>query len=143
MLIYNGDADACVPITDKCVMQPAGRRRRGSRVPARLELARPRCDLDYLPTTRPDLPALASTRPRPSPRSYWWTQSMNYSTVTPWAPYYNDDGSMGGYVTQYNYNFTFATIRLAGHMVPQTQPITAYKLAYTHITGGSWSEETK
>lgn len=30
---------------------------------------------------------------------------------------------MAGYVTQYDHNFTFTTIRLAGHMVPQTQPV--------------------
>ena len=40
----------------------------------------------------------------------------------------------------FQYNFTFTTIRLAGHMVPQTQPIAAYKMAQTHITGGSWTD---
>lgn len=38
---------------------------------------------------------------------------------------------------------SFTTIRLAGHMVPQTQPVFAYKMAYTHITGGSWTDDEK
>jgi hypothetical protein len=57
---------------------------------------------------------------------------MNYSTIKPWTPYYNDDSSMAGYVTHFNYNFSFATIRLAGHMTPQTQPISSYKM-------GAWT----
>ena len=37
-----------------------------------------------------------------------------------WRPY-TVEGQVGGYVTVYD-GLTFATVRNAGHMVPQTQP---------------------
>lgn len=43
------------------------------------------------------------------------------TTVTPWTAWTTDDGTLAGYVTQYEKGFTFTTIRLAGHMVPQVR----------------------
>lgn len=86
VLIYNGDADACVPHTD----------------------------------------------------NEWWTQSMNYTVNTPWTAW-NSESTIGGYYVSYrDGNFTYASVRGAGHMVPQTQPIAALTLFQTWITGQQW-----
>jgi len=51
-----------------------------------------------------------------------WTSSLGYPIKTDWRPWtYNDQ--VAGYVTVYDQNdFTFATIKGAGHMVPQFKP---------------------
>jgi len=67
VLVYNGEADLCVPMTD----------------------------------------------------NEWWTRSMGYATVKDWKAwsYEGDQGpTIGGYVIQYDKNFTYATVRGAGHM---------------------------
>lgn len=79
VLIYNGEADLCVPFTD----------------------------------------------------NEWWTRSMNYDVKEPWAQWLvaGEEGSyVGGYRIQYDYNFTFATVRGAGHMVPETRPEASFTL---------------
>ena len=86
MLIYNGEADLCVPFTD----------------------------------------------------NEWWTRSMNYSVVTPWHAWAvaGEEGDyVGGYATVYDNNFTFATVRGAGHMVPLTRAEAAFTLLKNHISG--------
>ena len=55
---------------------------------------------------------------------------MNYTVQKAWSPWTTRGGSVGGYVTQYVNNFTFITVRGAGHMVPQTQPLAAWDVAY-------------
>lgn len=82
MLIYNGDADACVPYKGN---------------------------------------------------EEWITSLVtagDLSEAVSWKPWYNDEWANmpAGYVTSYNVtaaptkDFTFLTIRLAGHMVPTFQP---------------------
>jgi carboxypeptidase C (cathepsin A) len=51
---------------------------------------------------------------------------MGYNTITPWTSWMVNDNYLGGYYIQYDYNLTFATVREAGHMVPQTQPPSAW-----------------
>ena len=46
---------------------------------------------------------------------------MNVPVVAAWRPWTTTGGSVGGYVTQYARNFTFITVRGAGHMVPQVR----------------------
>jgi carboxypeptidase C (cathepsin A) len=81
VVIYNGDADACVPLID----------------------------------------------------SAWWTASMNYTVVNPWHSW-QSNGQVGGYAINYKPqapgagSFTFASVRAAGHMVPQFQPGFAFTL---------------
>lgn len=90
VLVYNGEADLCVPYTD----------------------------------------------------NEWWTRSMNYTVNTPWQSW-NVDGEegayVGGYVIQYANNFTFATVRGAGHMVPETRPEAALRMFKNHVFGGGWN----
>jgi serine carboxypeptidase-like clade I len=86
VLVFNGEADMCVPYTD----------------------------------------------------NEWWTRSMNYSVVAPWHSWSvpGDTGPyVGGYAINYAHNFTFATVRGAGHMVPQTRPAVAQELFRRHISG--------
>lgn len=42
-----------------------------------------------------------------------------------WAPWTDSTTQVGGYVVRYGPQFTFATVRGAGHMVPATQPLRA------------------
>lgn len=54
---------------------------------------------------------------------------MNYSVVKPWSAWMSEPDWVGGYVTQYSAlvpgDFTFTTVRGAGHMVPEYQPAAA------------------
>lgn len=88
VLIYNGEADLCVPHTD----------------------------------------------------NEWWTRSMNYTVKAPWSAWSvpgAEGAYVGGYRIKYANNFTFATVRGAGHMVPETRPESAYTLLSTFIKTGS------
>ncbi|XP_056165599.1 serine carboxypeptidase-like 20 [Syzygium oleosum] len=49
-----------------------------------------------------------------------WTRSMGYKIIDEWRPWMTDD-QVAGYLQGYD-NFTFLTIKGAGHMVPQTKP---------------------
>lgn len=43
---------------------------------------------------------------------------------------------MGGYVTSYKGDFSFATIRGSGHMVPEYKPEAGFVLIKTFLEGG-------
>ena len=100
-VILNGEADTCVPITDNQVRETNSPRWCPVRLAPRRSL------LLHRPPARP---------------SQWWTSSMGIPVVSPWAPWTTTAGSVGGYVTQYAKNFTFITVRGAGHMVRGRTP---------------------
>ncbi|KAK3416060.1 hypothetical protein EUGRSUZ_H01623 [Eucalyptus grandis] len=50
-----------------------------------------------------------------------WTRSLGYKIIDEWRPWMTDD-QVAGYLQGYDNNFTFLTIKGAGHMVPQTKP---------------------
>lgn len=59
-----------------------------------------------------------------------WTSGMvDQGVVTetkPWHPWYaTENTAPSGYATSYSNNFTFITIKLAGHQVPKNTPATA------------------
>lgn len=90
VLVYNGEADLCVPYTD----------------------------------------------------NEYWTRSMGYSVAKPWTAWevQGEQGAyVGGYVIHYappgGGNFSFATVRGAGHMVPETRPEAALALLTAWTTG--------
>jgi len=53
-----------------------------------------------------------------------WVESLNQPVVKPWTAWSTPNSQIGGYVTQYS-QITFATVRGAGHMVPQTRPVSS------------------
>ena len=58
-----------------------------------------------------------------------WTSRLGYDILDAWRPWTVDgEMMMGGYVQVYDTgtNFTFLTIRGAGHMVPQYKPMQAF-----------------
>ncbi|KAF8015380.1 hypothetical protein BT93_H1015 [Corymbia citriodora subsp. variegata] len=50
-----------------------------------------------------------------------WTRSIGYKIIDEWRPWMTDD-RVAGYLQGYDNNFTFLTIKGAGHMVPQSKP---------------------
>ncbi|XP_076905367.1 serine carboxypeptidase-like 16 [Bidens hawaiensis] len=64
-----------------------------------------------------------------------WTASLNIKTEVPWKPFYID-GQVGGYETKYaqnGYSLTFATVKGAGHIVPNDKPKQAMVLIQEHF----------
>lgn len=66
-----------------------------------------------------------------------WIRSLENQGVieetSPWTPWFQANNvTAAGYLTKYqapgNVDLTFATIRLAGHMVPTVQPETAFAM---------------
>lgn len=51
----------------------------------------------------------------------WWTSSLGLKVEKPWRAW-TLDNQVGGYVTTYESNFNFVTVKGAGHMVPQFRP---------------------
>lgn len=50
-----------------------------------------------------------------------WLAELDLDIVSPWAPWTDREGQVGGYKTKYD-GLTFLTVRDAGHMVPYCQP---------------------
>jgi len=71
---------------------------------------------------------------------------------SPWRPWFSTSKSTpAGYVTQYtaphaivgrDVDFQFKTIRLAGHMVPQYQPLAALTMIKEFLAGDSRADQT-
>jgi carboxypeptidase C (cathepsin A) len=57
-----------------------------------------------------------------------WTSGMGLSVVKPFHPFFvgENANSVGGWVTNYDKNFTFTVVRGAGHMVPEFAPVPAF-----------------
>lgn len=67
-----------------------------------------------------------------------WTSNMGFTATRSWQPWtFNDNlGSQtGGWVTDYQGGFTFATVRGSGHMVPQYRPKAAFAMFQRVISG--------
>ncbi|KAL7156688.1 hypothetical protein ABFS83_02G025300 [Erythranthe nasuta] len=62
--------------------------------------------------------------------------AMNLKVQKEWAPWYSDSEStdLGGFLVDYR-GLSFATVRGAGHMVPQTQPRRAFALFTKFLNG--------
>lgn len=57
----------------------------------------------------------------------WWTSSLNMDVEKPWRAW-TLDSQVAGYVTTYESNFNFVTVKGAGHMVPQYRPPQAFAM---------------
>jgi len=51
-----------------------------------------------------------------------WIRSLGYPVVAPWRPWYDSNDEVAGFTTEYAYNLTFATVKGAGHMAPESRP---------------------
>ena len=58
-----------------------------------------------------------------------WTRGFGYEEAEHWRPWMTD-GQVAGYATVYDTprNFTWATVRGAGHMAPMYQPLRVFQL---------------
>nr|XP_043625817.1 serine carboxypeptidase-like 40 [Erigeron canadensis] len=61
--------------------------------------------------------------------------SMNLSIKTPWHPWLDHQGEMGGYAEVREGDLTFATVRGAGHHVPSDKPRISLALVKHFLTG--------
>ncbi|PIN01835.1 Serine carboxypeptidases (lysosomal cathepsin A) [Handroanthus impetiginosus] len=50
-----------------------------------------------------------------------WTQSLGYEVVDEWRPW-KSNGQIAGFIQEYSNDFTFLTVKGAGHTVPEYKP---------------------
>merc|ERR1712039_236291 len=63
-----------------------------------------------------------------------WTAGLGLTETQAWRPWTRDGKlKMGGYVTRYEGNFDYLTIRGSGHMVPEYKPEAATVLLRSFI----------
>ena len=71
-----------------------------------------------------------------------WTVSLGYPIKESWRPWSTNGAElMAGYVQIFdtnNTNFTYCTVRGAGHMVPQFKPEEALKMYEIFLSDGTW-----
>ena len=76
--------------------------------------------------------------------SLQWVSRLGLNESSPWRPWTTDGGQrMGGYVVGYGGNrsgpgseqLQFATVRGAGHMVPEFRPVEALELVRQWLAG--------
>jgi len=63
----------------------------------------------------------------PHTTSELWTSSLGFTEVSPYQMW-TLNKYVQGYVTRYEHNFTFATVKGAGHMVPLYRPAAAHAM---------------
>lgn len=62
----------------------------------------------------------------------WFVDQLNLELKRARAPWYTNKGQVAGYDMVFDKDFTYTTIRGAGHMVPQFKPTYAYEM-FTHF----------
>ncbi|CAE7707915.1 CBP1 [Symbiodinium pilosum] len=68
-----------------------------------------------------------------------WTSSVGIPEIESWRPWTRDGKiRMGGYVTRYQNNFDFLTIRGAGHMVPEYKPEAAFVMVKSFLSNSEY-----
>ena len=63
-----------------------------------------------------------------------WTAGMGLGQLEGWRPWMVDR-QVGGYVVAYEHNFTFATVKGAGHLCPRYQPERSLALLTRFLAG--------
>jgi serine carboxypeptidase-like clade 1 len=66
-----------------------------------------------------------------------WTANLGYAETDAWQPWTIND-QVAGYVTYYEKQFTFLTVKGAGHMVPEYQPEAALNMIQRYLAGGKF-----
>jgi len=64
----------------------------------------------------------------------WWTSNLGVPVAKPWTSW-EVDGQVAGYVTNYQYNFQFVTVKGAGHMVPEYKPVQGFAMFQRYLQG--------
>lgn len=64
-----------------------------------------------------------------------WTSQLGYPVKEEWGPWYYDNHQVAGYAVEYYGGLTYATIKGAGHMVPETSPKQALTMFERFIKG--------
>jgi len=70
--------------------------------------------------------------------SYNWTRNLGITETLTWQPWMVNSGGnswTGGFVTQWGKNFSYITIKHAGHMVPQFEPEAALTFYTAFLKG--------
>jgi len=68
-----------------------------------------------------------------------WTASLGLKEIEGWRPWTLDGKQrMGGYVTSYEGDFSFLTIRGSGHMVPEFKPPAALEFLTRWLRNEDW-----
>ena len=68
-----------------------------------------------------------------------WTSSLGLKELEEWRPWTLDNKEyMGGYVTRYEGNFDYLTIRGSGHMVPEFKPKVTLAFLTKWINNEAW-----
>lgn len=68
-----------------------------------------------------------------------WTTSLGFKETQEWRPWTIDGKQyMGGYVTRYENDFDFLTIRGSGHMVPEYKPKVTLEFLEKWLKGEEW-----
>ncbi|KAH9610596.1 hypothetical protein KSS87_009841 [Heliosperma pusillum] len=63
-----------------------------------------------------------------------WTRSLGYKVIDEWRPWMSND-QVAGYLQGYQHNFTFLTIKGAGHTVPEYKPREAFDFYQRWLDG--------
>jgi len=66
-----------------------------------------------------------------------WTRNLypGVAPQKPWHPWNYGNGITGGFAVNYNANFSFVTVKHAGHLVPQYEPEAALALFNAFLKG--------
>uniref|UniRef100_A0A383WG00 Carboxypeptidase n=1 Tax=Tetradesmus obliquus TaxID=3088 RepID=A0A383WG00_TETOB len=104
-LIYSGDHDLCVPHTGSEAWTAAIHRKKKPAAAA----------------------AAAANRKADDFADDEAAENAAAGIVAPWQPWYSSTQppQVAGYVVEYDSGLTYATVKGAGHMVPQTRPVEA------------------
>ncbi|GBG27100.1 Lysosomal protective protein [Hondaea fermentalgiana] len=71
--------------------------------------------------------------------TFWWVNELGLKEVEPWSPWTLDGKKkMGGYVTRYEGDFDYLTIRGSGHMVPAMKPDAALEMLTRWLRNEPW-----
>ena len=75
----------------------------------------------------------------------WITKGLNISATSPWTKWRGSDGQVAGYFETFAtgnpaQNFTFLTVKGAGHMVPKDRPRHALDMLARFLDGGEYAK---
>jgi len=72
-----------------------------------------------------------------------WTTALGFPEKESWRPWTLDGKQrMGGYVTRYEGDFDFLTIRGSGHMVPEYKPAATFEFMSRWLKGDEYQRYT-